>query len=84
MNAFGAIPNKGMSLLRGMLSSCCRSTPPLVRGFVVALPTMWTRGEDNNSGMNLTTLADVDQEGGPDKPQRMAVLSPDQPDQMNT
>lgn len=58
--------------------------PVGVRGFIVALPIMWTQGEDNNSGMNLTTLADVGPEGGLDMSQQTAALSPEQSDRMNT
>ena len=33
-------------------------SPPLnIQGFIVELPTSWTAGEDNMSGMNLTLLA---------------------------
>ena len=58
--------------------------PTGVHGFIVALPTMWTHGEDNNSGMNLTTLADVGPEGSSDMSQQTAALSPEQSDQMST
>ncbi|MFS2106522.1 MAG: phospholipase D-like domain-containing protein [Ralstonia sp.] len=58
--------------------------PTGVRGFVVALPAMWTRGEDNNSGMNLTTLADIGPEGGSDTPTQTAALSADQTGQATT
>ncbi|UDM53381.1 phospholipase D-like domain-containing protein [Cupriavidus sp. MP-37] len=33
--------------------------PTGIRGFIVALPVMWMQGENSNSGMNLTTLANV-------------------------
>jgi len=33
------------------------STPSNIKGFIVALPTSWTMGENNSSGMNLTLLA---------------------------
>ncbi len=58
--------------------------PAGVRGFIVALPTMWTQGEDNNSRMNLTTLADVGPEGGLDLSTQTAALAPDVPGQANT
>lgn len=33
-------------------------SPPIgVQGFICALPTNWTRGENNDSGINLTVLA---------------------------
>ena len=35
--------------------------PTGVKGFITALPTNWTRGEQNDSGLNLTILADVGQ-----------------------
>lgn len=31
--------------------------PHGVQGFICQLPTQWTRGENNNSGFNLTVLA---------------------------
>jgi len=31
--------------------------PSGIQGFIVTLPTSWTEGEDNSSGMNLTLLA---------------------------
>lgn len=58
--------------------------PVGVRGFIVALPIKWTQGEDNNSGMNLTTLADVGPEGGLDMSQQTAALSPEQSDRMSS
>jgi hypothetical protein len=34
--------------------------PPVgVQGFICALPTNWTRGENNDSGINLTILAQL-------------------------
>ncbi|WP_304640856.1 hypothetical protein, partial [Pseudomonas sp.] len=34
--------------------------PPFgVRGFICQLPTQWTRGENNDSGINLTVLAQL-------------------------
>jgi phospholipase D1/2 len=33
------------------------SSPKGIQGFIVALPTSWTEGENNMSGMNLTLLA---------------------------
>ena len=38
------------------------SAPVGVKGFIVALPVTWTAGEDNISGMNLTLLAEHNQE----------------------
>lgn len=35
------------------------SSPAGVEGYIVALPTQWTSGENNSSGMNLTMLANV-------------------------
>jgi len=58
--------------------------PAGVRGFIVALPIMWTQGEDNNSGINLTTLADVGPEGGLEPAQQTAALTPNQSDQIST
>jgi len=36
------------------------TTPVGVQGFIVALPVLWTSGENNVSGMNLTMLANVE------------------------
>lgn len=47
--------------------------PSGVRGFIAALPLTWTLGENNNSGMNLTTLANVGPGVQMDSPQRTAV-----------
>lgn len=35
------------------------ASPQGVQGFICQLPTQWTRGENNNSGYNLTVLAQV-------------------------
>jgi phospholipase D1/2 len=35
-------------------------SPPVgVQGFICTLPTNWTRGEKNDSGINLTILAQL-------------------------
>lgn len=35
------------------------SSPVGVQGFICALPVNWTRGENNDSGINLSILAQV-------------------------
>ena len=53
-------------------------SPENVRGFIVGLPTDWTFRENNQSGMNLTVLAD--NESAPDVDTTiMQVASQDQP-----
>ncbi len=45
--------------------------PPLgIKGFITALPTNWTRGENNDSGLNLTIIADI-----PEKASSVMVAS---------
>ena len=44
-------------------SRSLESSPKGVQGFVVALPTSWTDGESNISGMNLTLLANHVEDG---------------------
>ena len=39
------------------------SAPVGVQGFIVAHPLDWTRGENNNSGMNLRLLAQIEATG---------------------
>jgi phosphatidylserine/phosphatidylglycerophosphate/cardiolipin synthase-like enzyme len=39
--------------------------PPVgIQGFICALPTNWTRGENNDSGINLTILAQLLEQSG--------------------
>ncbi|SPA31208.1 Phospholipase D [Cupriavidus taiwanensis] len=58
--------------------------PAEIRGFIVALPLQWTLGENNDSKMNLTTLANVDFDEEADRAQRTAAAAFGKSDRANT
>ncbi|MFS8930506.1 phospholipase D-like domain-containing protein [Cupriavidus taiwanensis] len=49
--------------------------PVGILGFITAFPILWTLGENNDSKMNLTTLANVEPKVEIDKTQQTAALS---------
>ncbi|WP_147309281.1 hypothetical protein [Cupriavidus taiwanensis] len=55
-----------------------------IRGFIVALPLQWTLGENNDSKMNLTTLANVDLDPEADRVQQTAATAFSKSDRANT
>lgn len=59
-------------------------TPSGIRGFIVSLPILWTHGENNNSKMNLITLANVDQKDEADRSQQTASINFPSSDRANT
>ncbi|NOV22292.1 phospholipase [Cupriavidus necator] len=58
--------------------------PSGVRGFIVSLPLMWTVGENNDSKMNLTTLAHVESEGEVNWGLQTASVNPSQSGRADT
>ncbi|WP_454712175.1 hypothetical protein [Cupriavidus nantongensis] len=49
-------------------------TPIGIFGFITAFPILWTLGENNDSKMNLTTLANADPQAEGGKAQQTAAL----------
>ncbi|WP_454712173.1 phospholipase D-like domain-containing protein [Cupriavidus nantongensis] len=58
--------------------------PAGIRGFIVALPVLWTFGENNDSKMNLTTLANADLEEKADRVRQTAAVALPKSDNANT
>ncbi|WP_265920882.1 type VI secretion system Vgr family protein [Cupriavidus nantongensis] len=58
--------------------------PAGIRGFIVALPLQWMLGENNDSKMNLTTLANVDVDEDPDQTRQTAAVVFPKSDRANT
>lgn len=57
---FWAMGKRSSESLSWEAASIRREIPPVAtRGYIVALPTTWTAGENNTSGMNLTLLAEL-------------------------
>ena len=54
------LPYKERFWHSGTLAAVKSFAPPVgVQGFICALPTNWTRGENNDSGINLSILAQL-------------------------